>query len=181
LALRRVSVAVQSAAWNCSISAPALYQRSGASSSSVLAAPLILGPRSLLKRSSPHHRRARTRMPRILTLNSIQRNPYPFLMRPLATRWGSLYMRASVPRRTDADPTRWHDPGALLFCGHCGADRLIPLSHTALLRDDSQLGSWPRPPGRPIFKCIDCRRGLHVGDIVRSKPKGKRTLPPGGL
>lgn len=45
---------------------------------------------------------------------------------------------------------------------------MIPLSHTGPQRDDAHAGGWPVPPGRPVFKCLDCGRPLYVGEFVRT-------------
>jgi DNA-directed RNA polymerase subunit RPC12/RpoP len=55
---------------------------------------------------------------------------------------------------------------------------LIPLSHTGPRRDDSQAGGWPTPPGRPVFRCLDCGRPLYVGEFVRT---GRSTVTPKAL
>jgi hypothetical protein len=55
----------------------------------------------------------------------------------------------------------------LILCGHCGADRLVPLSFTPPRRDDRLVGGWPAERRGPIFKCTDCGRRLHAGEVVR--------------
>jgi hypothetical protein len=49
---------------------------------------------------------------------------------------------------------------ALILCGRCGADRVIPLTFTPSRRDDRHRDGWPNPLGRPRFKCIECRHLL---------------------
>jgi DNA-directed RNA polymerase subunit RPC12/RpoP len=58
---------------------------------------------------------------------------------------------------------------------------LIPLSHTGTQRDDAHAEGWPAPPGRPVFRCLDCGRALYVGEFVRTRRSAHEravTLPP---
>jgi hypothetical protein len=75
-----------------------------------------------------------------------------------------------VRLRTHSSANAWKNPSALILCGRCGAERLIPLTFTPSRRDDRDPDGWPRPAGQPVFKCLECGRHLGRADLARSRP-----------
>ena len=85
----------------------------------------------------------------------------------------------SVRLRTHRTENSWNNRSALILCGRCGADRLIPLTFTPSRRDDRHRGGWPDASGRPLFKCLECRTHLGRGAITR--PRSPQRPTPGAM
>lgn len=66
-------------------------------------------------------------------------------------------------------PERVQQSRPLILCGRCGADRVIPLTFTPARRDDRHQGGWPDTPGRPLYKCLECRS--HLGRVGVATPR----------
>jgi len=88
--------------------------------------------------------------------------------------------RLLVRRRTHGTAKQWNNPAALILCGRCGAERVIPLTFTPPRRDDRHRNGCPHPADRQVFKCIECGRHLTGSDLARRNAP-QRQKPSGML
>ena len=66
---------------------------------------------------------------------------------------------------------------ALVSCGHCGSERLLPLTFTIPYRHETDDGS-PVPAGRPVLKCLSCGRRLRHEEVDAAQKLFQRIFVP---